>query len=81
VTQDDLLAERDRLMQLQVEVDQQLAAVEAALPKRRMGRPRAPLTMTLDDARRAHSAYVQGDRTDWATTGQREYDRRRRRTT
>ena len=72
-----LTAQRERLLRLQVDVDQQLAAVEAALRMwvPRPGRPRIPLTLTIDEARRAKAAYKRGDRSEWAVMGRREYER------
>lgn len=72
-----LTSQRDRLQRLAVDVDQQLAAVEAALRIYHLqpGRPRLPLTMTVAEARRARIAYRAGDHSEWAVRGRREYER------
>lgn len=73
-----LRVKRSKLLALQVEVDQRLAAIEEALriyapcP----GRPRRPYTMTSDEARACHNAYNRGQRTLRIRLGEREYKRR-----
>lgn len=75
---EEMLAKRERLLRLAVEVDQELAAIEAGLRihKSKPGRPRVPYTMTEDEARHARAAHKRGEVTPWTLQGKREYDRR-----
>jgi hypothetical protein len=76
-----LSARRRRLMALQVNVDQELAAIERAMRvwERHPGRPRKPYTMTADEARVMHGRYNRGERGPDVERGNAEYHRRWRR--
>jgi hypothetical protein len=73
-----LATRRRRLLVLQVNVDQELAAIESAMRVwvRRPGRPRKPYTMTSDEARVMHGRYNRGERGPDVRLGEREYKRR-----
>lgn len=76
-----LTTRRRRLLALQVNVDQELAAIEAAMRVWvcHPGRPRKPYTMTADEARGLHHRYNQGERGADVERGNAEYQRRWRR--
>lgn len=79
----ELLARRDRLERLLVEVEAELAAVEDGLRVAgisRRGRPRARPTHTPTEAREAHRLHQLGERTPWVLAGEREFKRRNKRT-
>jgi hypothetical protein len=69
---------RRRLLVLQVNVDQELAAIESAMRVwlRHPGRPRKPYTMTSDEARVMHGRYNRGERGADVRRGHAEYQRR-----
>lgn len=42
---------------------------------KKVGRPRLPLQLSATERRRAHTAHANGDRSEWAVNGEREYQR------
>ncbi len=75
---DSLRVKRSRLLALQVDVDQRLAAIEEAIRMHGVliGRPRRPYQLTIDEARALHRRYNVGERTPEVRQGEREYKRR-----
>lgn len=75
---DGLRIKRTKLLALQVEVDQRLAAIEEAIRMHGVliGRPRRPYCLTVDEARAMHNRYNSGERTPQVRLGEREYKRR-----
>ncbi len=74
-----LVTRRRRLLILQVNLDQELADVEAAIERLRPGlrhTPHKPYTLTPDEAKAAHSRYNQGVRDPLTRRGHSEYQRR-----
>lgn len=74
---DELKARYQHLTQLLDRVNNEIDAVAAAI---RMhgewrGRPRVRAVMSTEEAKRAHSAWTGGLRTQWAVEGHRQYKR------
>lgn len=82
-TKGALLDRYARLQELKLRTDADLTSVEAGLRMSgllsRHGRPEKSPTHTVQQCRDAHAAWQRGDRDEWTTMGERQYQRERKR--
>ena len=70
------------LLKVKQRLDAEVVAVENGLRMAGLmpaGRPALAPTHTLAESRKAHSAYARGHRDDWTVSGERQYQRDRKR--